>query len=469
LSTRPHVVVVGGGITGLSAADALLAGDDPPEVTLLEAADRLGGNIGGSPFAGLPHVDAAADMFLARTSTAVDLATDLGLAAELVAPARLPAHVWAGGQLHAMPDGVVLGAPAAIWPLARSGLLSWRGKARAAIEPLLPRVDADDALGVLVRRRFGDEVLERLVGPLIGGINAGDPDRLSLRAVTPQLADALADHRSLLLGLRARSRAARDGGGPASPRPVFFAPRSGVAELVARLGERVGARGGVVHLGRPALGLAPAPRRRWVVTSDAGALEADEVVVAAPAPVAATLLGPIDADAAAALASIAYASVAIVTLAVADADIARPLAGSGYLVARAEQRTVTAVSWGSGKWEHWRRPGQSLLRASVGRDGDDRALALGDADLVAAVLADLDRHVGLRGEPLAWRVSRWPGSMPQYAPGHVERIDQAVVRLARTAPGVHLAGAAYKGLGIPACIAQGQAAARAALATFGRG
>jgi oxygen-dependent protoporphyrinogen oxidase len=463
------VVVVGAGITGLSAARTLLAADGPPEVTVLEAGDRLGGNIAGSPFGGLPHVDGAADMFLVRTPTAVDLARDLGLAASLVPPARLPAYVWVGGDLHVMPDGVVLGAPAAIWPLARSGLLSWRGKARAAIEPLLPRSDPGDALGALVRDRFGDEVLERLVGPLVGGINAGDPDRLSLRAVTPQLAEAMADHRSLLLGLRAQARRARAAAGPAGPQPPFLAPLAGMASMVQRLGEDVVARGGQVHLLRPALGLTPAAGARWVVTTAAGTLDADQVILAAPAPVAAALLDPIDTEVATALETIAYASVAIVTLAVADGDIGRPLAGSGYLVARAEQRTVTACSWGSAKWQHWRRPGQTILRASVGRHGDEGALALDDPELVQAVLADLERHVGLRGGPVEWRVHRWPAALPQYAPGHVERIDEAVVRLAASGPALHLAGAAYKGLGIPACIAQGQAAARAVLATFGRG
>ena len=364
------------------------------------------------------------------------------------------------------PTGVVLGAPAALWPLARSGLLSWRGKARAALEPLVPRYDPGDALGVLIRRRFGDEVLERLVGPLIGGINAGDPDRLSLRAVTPQLSEALSGHRSLLLGLRAQAHAA---GRPAAARATFLAPRSGVATMVDRLAEAVRARGGHVRLGGPAAALAPRPGRRWVVGADGSfELEADEVVLATPAPVTALLLDGIDAEVARSLRDVAYASVAIVTLAVRDEDIARPLAGSGYLVTRAEQRTITACSWGSSKWPQWRRPGQTVLRASAGHDGDERALDLDDPDLVRAVLDDLGRHVGLRGEPIASRVSRWPGAMPQYAPGHVERIDDALARLARSGPGIHLAGAAYKGLGIPACIAQGQAAARAVLATFGR-
>jgi oxygen-dependent protoporphyrinogen oxidase len=470
MSDRPHVVVVGGGITGLSAAHTLLAGDDPPDVSLFEAGGRLGGNISATSFAGLPRVDCGADMFLARTPTAVDLAADLGLADELVAPAPLPAHVWSGGRLHRIPDGVVLGAPAAVWPLARSHLLSWRGKARAVVEPLLPRDDAGDALGALIRRRFGDEVLERLVGPLIGGINAGDPDRLSLRAVTPQLAEASEGHRSLLLGLRAQARRARrDRSGAGDQRPTFLAPRSGMASLVDRLGTVVQARGCRVHLGCAATSITLRPGRRWTVQGgDVLELDVDEVILATPAPMTARLLDEVDADVAFALRTIAYASVAIVTLAVRDEDIVRPVAGSGYLVARAEQRTITACSWGSAKWEQWRRPGQTVLRASVGREGDERALDLDDAGLIRAVLDDLDLHVGLSGEPVASRVSRWPAAMPQYAPGHLERIDDAVTRLARTGPGLHLAGAAYKGLGIPACIAQGQAAARAALATFGR-
>jgi protoporphyrinogen/coproporphyrinogen III oxidase len=460
-----HIVVIGGGITGLAAAHALVDRGDGLAVSVLEADDRPGGKIHATPFAGLPAVDCGADMFLARTRSAVDLADELGLAGELVAPARLPAFVWSGGRFHRLPEGVVLGAPAGLWPIARSGLLSWHGKARAALEPLVPRRDTGDVLGLTVRRRFGDEVLERLVGPLVGGINAGDPDRLSLRAVTPQLADASANHRSLLLGLRAQVRAApsRD------PASAFLAPRTGVATLIERLATAIESRGGTIHLGNTVTSLERRPGRRWAVQRAAGdAIEADHVVLATPAPVAAELLSATDADAARTLRSIEYASVLIVTLAVRDDDVARPLAASGYLVTQAEQRTITACSWGSAKWAHWRVPGQTVLRVSAGRDGDEKPLALDDQALAAAVLYDLERHVGLRGDPTEVRVSRWPRSMPQYAPGHVERVDNLVSQLARAAPGIHLAGAAYKGLGVPACIAQGQAAARTVLATFGR-
>jgi protoporphyrinogen/coproporphyrinogen III oxidase len=198
------------------------------------------------------------------------------------------------------------------------------------------------------------------------------------------------------------------------------------------------------------------------------AIEADAVVLTVPAPDAATLLGDLRPEAATALRTITAASVAMITLAVPEDAITRPITASGYLMPRPEQRTITACSWGSSKWAEWRLPGQVVLRISAGRDGDERALDLGDDDLLKAVLSDLDRHIGLRGHPTATRITRWWNAMPQYAPGHVERVDALMAALARDVPGLSLAGAAYRGLGLPACIAQGRAAARAALATVGQ-
>jgi oxygen-dependent protoporphyrinogen oxidase len=469
VTDRPHVVIVGGGITGLAAAHALLAAAEPPHVTLLEADDRLGGKIQATPFAGLASIECGADMFLARTPAAVDLADEIGLGKELVAPEPLPAYVWSRGRLHELPEGLLLGAPTALWPMTRTRLLSWRGKARAALEPLLPRYDAGDALGVAIRQRFGDEVLERLVGPLIGGINAGEPDRLSLRGVAPQLAEAMAAHRSLLIGLRSHAKAQRRARVEGRTPPAFLTPLSGVSAIISRLGEVVQAGGGAIHLAAAAAPIEPLPGRRWAVPANGrDVAPADQVIVTSPAPTTADLLAAVDREVSDALRQIPYASVALVTVAIADGDIARPLAGSGYLVPRHEQGVVTACSWGSAKWSQWRLPGQTVLRLSAGHDGDERPLDLSDSDLAAAVLADLDRHVGLLGEPREVRITRWWRSLPQYAPGHIERIDDLLSRLARTGPGIHLAGAAYKGLGVPACVAQGQAAARAVLATVGR-
>ncbi len=466
------VVVVGGGITGLAAAYELSTAEPELRVALLEGGDRLGGKVQATPFAGLPSVECGADMFLARTPAAVELARDLGLADELVAPVSLPAFVWSRGRLHQLPPGLVLGAPARLAPMARSRLLSWRGKARAAVEPALPRWhpagDEGDTLGVAVRARFGDEVLDRLVGPLIGGINAGDPDHLSLRAVTPQIADALAGHRSLLVGLRAQARAAVTSSSGRTPVSPFLAPRGGVSVLVERLCAAVSGAGGDVRTSTPVAALEHRDGRWTVQPASGPAIEADAVVLAVPAPDAASLLGDLSPDAAAALRTITAASVAMVTLAVPDDAITRSVTASGYLVPRSEQRTITACSWGSSKWVEWRVPGQVVLRISAGRDGDERALELDDADLLEAVLSDLDRHIGLRGQPTATRITRWWHAMPQYAPGHVERVDALTATLARDVPGLWLAGAAYRGLGLPACIAQGRAAARAALATVGQ-
>jgi oxygen-dependent protoporphyrinogen oxidase len=241
-----------------------------------------------------------------------------------------------------------------------------------------------------------------------------------------------------------------------------------VSTLVSRLRDAVTAAGGTL---RPASPVAALERRdgRWTVhPADGPALDADAVVLAVPAVAAARLLAPTSPGGAAALRTIRSASVAMVTLAVPDDAITRPVTASGYLVPRSEQRTLTACSWGSSKWAEWRRPGQVVLRISAGRAGDEHALDLSDDDLLAAILADLDRHVGLRGQPTASRITRWWDAMPQYAPGHLERVDALMATVARDAPGLWLAGAAYRGLGLPACIAQGRAAARAALATVGR-
>jgi protoporphyrinogen/coproporphyrinogen III oxidase len=438
-----HVVVIGGGITGLTAAYRLRQGDDAANVTLIEASDRLGGKILGTPFAGLPNVEAGPDMFLARVPWALELCGELGID-DLVSPATGSAYVWWHGALHAIPAGLVLGTPTDLPALARTRLLSVGGKARAALEPFMARRDTDDNLGALVRSRFGDEVLERLVDPLVGGINAGDADRLSLAASAPQIGEAAARSRSLLLGLR-KSRP-KPGAGPA-----FFTPATGLGTLVEALAERL--VGVDVRLGTPAVAIS-----RDGAGYRVGDVAADAVVVAVPAFAAAPLLAQLAPSATAIAAGIPYAGVVMVTLAVPESAVGRPLDAAGHLVPKPVQRHVTAVSWASSKWAHWRVPGQHLLRASLGRFGDEHALALDDDAVVAAALADLRDQLGLRGEPTEVRVTRWPRSFPQVLPGHLERISE----LERALPaGVVVAGAAYRGIGIPACIRQGGEAAAA--------
>jgi oxygen-dependent protoporphyrinogen oxidase len=446
-----HVVVVGGGITGLTAAFELRRTADPPAVTVLEASDRLGGKILTTPFAGLPAVDAGPDSVLARVPWAVDLLRDLALDDQLVAPATGKASLWWRGELHPIPPGLVLGLPTGLPALARSRLLSWPGKARAAVEPLLPRTSGDDDLGLTVRRRFGSEVYDRLVGPLIGSINAADPQRISLAACAPQVAEAAARHRSLLLGLRANR--------PAAPgAPVFLTHPDGLGHVVHRLAVILRDDGVDLRVGQPA-GTIIHDGERYRV----GGLAADAVVLTVPADVAAAALDEVAPAAGPRLRAMRFASVAMVTLALADHAVGRHLDGSGYLVPAAAQRHITACSWASSKWAHLHRDGQVVLRASLGRDGDERALDLDDDALVAATLDDLRLHLGLRADPTAVRVSRWPRSFPQYEPGHLDRV--AAIEASLPA-GVVVAGSSYRGLGIASCIRQGREAARTTVARW---
>jgi oxygen-dependent protoporphyrinogen oxidase len=422
----------------------------------------LGGKIRSSPFDG-GELDEAADAFLARVPDGVELCRQLGIDGDLVSPSARRAHVWSHGALRLLPEGQVLGVPTDLDELAASGILTTDGLAQVRLEPstpLHPPVD-DVTIGSVMRSRLGDEAAERLVDPLVGGINAGDTDRLSLAATVPQLDTALrSGHASLIEACRAQRAAIAD---PSAP--VFFAPKAGMRRLLEALLDDLRTRGvtfvtaGAVALERTG----PA----WRLGLDGGASTlTDGVVLSVPAGAAAELLRPHAARAATLLAAIPYASVALVSLAAPRASVERELDASGFLVPRVEGRTITACSWTSAKWPHLAGDGTVWLRASVGRDGADAALALPDMALVDAVLADLADTMALHGRPTDVRVSRWNGSLPQYRPGHLDRADAIDGDLAAAAPGVAVAGAAMRGLGIPACIRQGSAAADRVLAAL---
>ncbi len=434
-----RVVVVGAGITGLTTALALAERGVAVEVR--EADGRVGGKLRTTPFAGRPAVDEGADAFLARVPHATALAHRVGLGPALTSPTGAPAAVWLD-RLHAVPEGLLLGVPADLGKLAASGLLSVRGKLRAGLEPLLPRTDPDDSLGTLIRRRFGDEVHERLVDALVGSIYGADTDRFSL-AMVPQLAALAASHRSLLLGAR-RARAAA----PAASGPLFHAPRDGMATLATAVAAAAEAAGTTIRTGRAVTELA-GDGDGWRVDGE----RVDAVVLATPARPTAPLLAAVAPEASRLLATMDHAGVVIVTLAVPDWP-ERLRARSGYLVPKPVQRTVTAVSFGSQKWEHWQGDGE-LLRVSLGRDGlpvDD----LDDDTLVERAVGEVGRHLSLDLRPAAVRVSRWPASFPQYRPHHTEWCGRVRAVLPH---GLVVTGASYGGIGVPACVAQAEATA----------
>ncbi len=441
-----RVLVVGGGIAGLSAAVDLV--DDPSlTVEVWEASDRLGGKIASSRFAGLDHIDEGADAFLTRIPHAVEFADRLWVT-DLTAPTSATAAVWHNG-LHTIPNGVLLGIPASIRPFITTGLLSWTGKLRAALEPFLPPTDPDDSIGRLVRARFGDQVHERLVDALVGSIYATDTDRSSLAAV-PQLAALATTHRSLLLGARAARRPIR--AAPAGA-PIFGAPRAGMASLVRAAGRYITDRGGTIRTSRPVISIEPVPSG-WSI----GGEEFDAVILATPGLVTAPLLTHVAPPAARILDGFEHADIVMVRLGIPAATWPDRLRNkSGYLVPKPDQLYVTAASFGSQKWAHWQTDdGTQILRVSLGRDGLP-VNHLDDGEITAATLSEVSRHLEFDVQPTEISITRWPDAFPQYRPHHHRRVDALEAALP---PTVALAGASYRGIGIPACIADGQRAAR---------
>ncbi|HVL27124.1 MAG TPA: protoporphyrinogen oxidase [Acidimicrobiales bacterium] len=432
------VAVLGGGITGLATAWFLRQAAPDLPVTIYEAGDRLGGKIRTSELAGRP-VEEGPDTFLARVPWAVELCRRIDLGDDLVEPATSRAYVWTRGALRPLPPGTVLGVPGRLGPLVRSGIVSPAGLARAGLDLVLPRRSHGDDPSVadVVAGRFGREVAQRLVEPLVGGIHAGRADRLSLTAVAPQIAGVARSSRSLLVGLR--RMAPRPGG------PVFLGVRGGLGRLVDRLADRLD--GVDVRLRSP------------VVSLDDVAAAA--VVCTLPAPAAARLA---PAEAAAELGAIRHASVVTVTLAYPATALARPLDGSGFLVPRIDGRLMTACSWTSSKWPGSSPDGVVFLRPSAGRIGDDRAVRLDDATLVDRLHGELVEAMGLRARPAEWLVSRWPEAFPQYDVGHQARVARIEAALP---PGLVLAGAPYRGVGIAACIRDAELAAAKAVAAVG--
>ncbi|HYD10951.1 MAG TPA: protoporphyrinogen oxidase [Acidimicrobiales bacterium] len=447
-----RVAVVGAGIAGLAAAYELTKHGVTPIV--FDADTRAGGKVRTERF-GDVMVDTGPDAFLARRPEAVELCEELGLRPRLEPPAATHAYVYARGRLRTLPTGLVLGVPTDPVALARSGILSGWAVVRAALEPYLrgSPLGEDEALGTVTRRRFGNEVTDKLVDPLLGGINAGDVDELSIDLIAPQIAAAARTDRSLTRALQGAPKP------PTSNDPVFFTIPGGMESLVDALLKAITAAGGEVRRNDPVSSISATE-----VASRSGTTDVLGVVLATPSYVSALLLEPVAPGVAGTLRSIPYASVCMVLLSYDERDMGRSLDASGYLVPRSEGLLITAASWASTKWSHLARPGRVLIRASAGRFGDDRAMAMTDDELVRRVHADLVTTMQVRSEPIESSVVRWKNAFPQYPPGHRGRIDAA---LAALPPGVTLAGAALRGVGLPACIGTGRDAARAVLGSIG--
>jgi oxygen-dependent protoporphyrinogen oxidase len=461
-----RVVVVGAGITGLATAYRIHADHPGVSVVVLESSQRTGGMIATEPFDNVA-LDCAADAFLSRVPEAMALSSELGIADQLVHPATGSALVVANGMLRRLPPGLVLGVPTDLDALAASGIVSPEGIARAAADlngagtgdgdASADRPSGDQSVGSLVRHHLGDEVFDRLVAPLLGGVNAGDADELSLAAGAPQLAE-VAGAPSLIDALRRRASASD------MAAPVFAGFPTGTGTLIAALVAALPA--GTIRTGAVVTAVTPQADGTFAIDVDGNhpeRIHADAVVVAIPAHGAARLVADLPGDlshVANGLASLQWASVAMVAMAIDTDHLDHPLDASGYLVPVAERRTVTAVSFASSKWAHLARRGRALLRVSAGHAGDDSAMVMTDHELVTAIEADLGDHLGLDAPAAATRITRWRQALPQYRPGHLDRARSWQHDVWSTHRGLWLTGASFEGLGIPACVRQATAAAR---------
>lgn len=438
-----RVVVVGAGIAGLTAAyDLSRTAPLGTEILVLEGSDRVGGKLAVSEVAGVP-VDSGAEAALARVPEVLDLMAELGLGADIVYPVTTSAAIAVNGTLRPVPAGTLLGVPADLDALRDSNLLSPAGFAAVArdlSDPGTP-VTEDVAVGTLIGERLGPELLDRLVEPLLGGVYAGRTELLSVQATMPALAAQLREHASVIEAARAARAAA-----PPSDGPVFATLRGGLARLALTLARQplITVRTGlpVRELTRTAEGFrlvaGPVPQPTVV--------EADAVVVAVPANKAASLLASVAPAPAVEMAGIAVASMVVVTLAVPRQSFPP---GSGLLVAGAG--AVKAVTLSSQKWSHLDAGEHVFIRASIGRRGEEHLLQRADDELVDLAVTELAGLIGLAGEPVDARVSRWGGGLPQYDVGHTERVRR--IRAGVDAvPGLAVCGAAYDGVGVAACI-----------------
>lgn len=454
---RRSVAVVGGGIAGLTAAWYLRQGaGDAIDITVFDAAPRIGGKLHVSEVAGVP-VDAGAEAMIARRAEGKELVRAVGLGGELVAPGDARSAILSRGEPRLMPAGQLMGVPSDLGALARSGILSPAGLARVPLDLVLPptRPTTDVSVAAYIRARMGTEVLDRLVEPVLGGVYAGRAETLSLDATMPRIAALARSERSLLTAVRRTFAESASGGGP-----VFTTLRGGMGALPAAVAAASGAR---IKTGVTVRELRRTERGWRLVTGPASqpeTVEADAVIVATPAPAAAKLLSAEVPKASAELSRIVYASMAIVTLAYPRTAFPQPPQITGYLVPPVEGRIVKATTFSSVKWPHLAEadPDLVLLRCSIGRLGEEQVLQRDDAELTALAVNEMAEIMGVRGLPRDSRVTRWGGSLPQYDVGHLDRV--ARIRAAVAAhPGLALCGAAYDGLGVPACIATARTAA----------
>ncbi len=473
-STQPakQVAIVGGGIAGLTAAFSLYeqaaSAGLPLTCTLIEAGSDWGGKIVTHRVGDLT-IEAGPDSFLSQKPWGLELCRKLGLSDRLINTNehQKKTFVYSRGRLRELPEGLVVIVPTKLGPFLKSGLISWAGIMRMGMDLALPakRGDGDESLASFFSRRLGREAFERVVEPLMAGIYAGDAEQISLRATFPRFLDLERAHGSLIRGMLA-SRPA----GPSSGRTMFVTLQDGLVELVRALLARLSTAGAKLMTQQAVAAIRVRQGRTthpigWtydLTLANGSVVSADAVVLATPAFVSSDLVRPLSPIASELLGAIPYASTATVSLAYAAGTLGGEVSGFGFVVPRVERRDLLAATWTSLKWPHRAPASQTLVRCYLGGVGREAILQDDDRALIRRVRDELKSMTGVTGEPAYAEVNRWERGMPQYTLGHLDRLESIQRSLDRY-PGLLLAGAAYRGIGIPDCIRDGTDAASAVI------
>ncbi|WP_369900743.1 protoporphyrinogen oxidase [Bacillus manliponensis] len=455
------VVIIGGGISGLTAAyylqKEIREKQLPIDAMLIEASGRLGGKIHTLRKDGFA-IERGPDSFLERKESAARLARELGLGGELVNNATGKSYVLVNNELHGIPEGSMMGIPTQITPFLFSGLFSPAGKIRAGLDFVLPRSKpvSDQSLGHFFRRRLGREVVENLIEPLLSGIYAGDIDQMSLMATFPQFYQVEQKYRSISLGMRTLAPKKPKG---AKSKGIFLTLKTGLQSIVDAIEDRL--EEGTVMKGTRIEKVTKASHGYIITLSNGKEIEADTIVVASSHKTLPTLFGQYKEFRF--FRNIPSTSVANVALAFPKEAIKRDIDGTGFVVSRNSDFTITACTWTHKKWPHTTPDGKVLLRCYVGRPGDEAIVEQTDEEMVKVVLEDLQKTMDIKAEPEFTVVSRWKDAMPQYTVGHKERMAELKSFMDKELPGIYLAGSSYAGAGLPDCIDQGEAAVKQVL------
>lgn len=464
------LVIIGGGIAGLSAAYYATKKIPDAQITLLESSNRWGGKITTDRATfddGTFIIEGGPDTFLATKPYATALCKELGLSDRLhgTNPKQKNTYVLHHNKLEPLPDGLAMMIPTNVESILKSHLISWFGKARMGFDFIQPAkaVNGDESLGTFVSRRLGREAYENLIEPLMSGIYAGDGDALSLASTFPYLRDLELKYGSLARGAL-KMRAQSNGKAVQGSRSAFLTPTTGLAEIVEALVKYLQAHGVKLRLNTSVTQIMNIDSRYIVKLEDDSSFESDAVILATPAYVSGTLLASLDPTLASDLQSIPYASTATISLAYRQSDLPRPLDGYGYIIPRREGRRALACTWTSTKFPHRAPEGYALIRVFVGRAGEN--IPWNENDLLDLAKEELKLTLGITVEPILSRAFLWDKAMPQYNLGHPEtlkRIDTALEKYS----GLALAGNGYRGIGIPDCIHSGELAVDRVL-TFAR-